>query len=395
MSLEAAHAPKEIRAHWFRRDLRLTDHPIWAGTGEQPQLAVVFEPGTTFEPVRKFWRECIEDLQRRTPQVRWFILKGDAASAWRTLVRDLSITRISTALSWNHEEKTDLEAVEQALPGIQWSRFRDQCLHDPDELQPGPIQSFTPFYKRLEGRPLPWKQLSAKLPSPILPAGPGFPGGEQAGLGQLLTYLRHPDGVAKYHDRRNGMLDFLDSSKLSPWLAWGCLSPLRVAHEISRCLEDPVRSEGAKKLLYELYWREFFKQTSLQLGPALFALSGVRGRELTIRADDEAFTRWTQGETGQRFNDAHMRELLETGWMSNRGRQNVASFWAKILQGDWRWGARWFAQQLIDHDPESNWGNWQYLAGVGFDPRDRVFNLERQAEFYDPDGAYQRRWLKD
>ena len=90
-----------------------------------------------------------------------------------------------------------------------------------------------------------------------------------------------------------------------------------------------------------------------------------------------------------------MRELLETGWMSNRGRQNVASFWAKTLQGDWRRGARWFAQQLIDHDPESNWGNWQYLAGVGFDPRDRVFNLERQAELYDPDGAYQRRWLRD
>jgi deoxyribodipyrimidine photo-lyase len=207
--------------------------------------------------------------------------------------------------------------------------------------------------------------------------------------------LQHPAGVQHYHERRNGMLEFLDSSKLSPWLAWGCISPLRVAHELLELISKGTNQEGADKLLYELYWREFFKHTSLGLGQDLFSLSGRRTRAPDITASQELFERWKLGNTGQRFNDANMRELLFTGWMSNRGRQNVASYWSKTLQGDWRWGSRWFSERLIDYDPESNWGNWQYVAGVGYDPRDRVFNLDRQAEMYDPTGAYQRRWLEE
>jgi deoxyribodipyrimidine photo-lyase len=392
---------KKIWAHWFRRDLRLADHPIWAelheGRQPHPEIAVVFEPLTSFGPVRNFWRESVEDLQRRTPQIRWFLLNGDPVSAWHSLASEFSITRISTAKSWNFEEEILLSSVRDALPQVEWSLFRDQCLHDPEQIKRSQIRGFTPFYHELRKKPLLGHQLSASLSSQATvssgPVASEFRGGELAGLAQLFSYLRHPEGVLRYHERRNGMLEFLDSSKLSPWLSWGCLSPLRVAQELSGYLKEEPDAEGPQKLLYELYWREFFKHTSLALGPALFSVSGVRGREPQISAGQEVFERWKLGLSGQPFNDANMRELLQTGWMSNRGRQNVASFWTKTLQGDWRWGARWFSEQLVDYDPESNFGNWQYLAGVGYDSRDRVFNLDRQADLYDPTGAYQRRWL--
>ena len=99
------------------------------------------------------------------------------------------------------------------------------------------------------------------------------------------------------------------------------------------------------------------------------------------------------GNTGDPFVDANMRELLFTGWMSNRGRQNVASYLVHQMKQDWRKGAAWFESLLIDYDPASNYGNWMYAAGVGNDPRDRVFNTKRQAAMYDKDGKFQQLWL--
>ena len=102
-----------------------------------------------------------------------------------------------------------------------------------------------------------------------------------------------------------------------------------------------------------------------------------------------------EGRTREPFVNANMRELAATGWISNRGRQNVASYWSKQLKQDWRIGASWFESQLLDYDVHSNWGNWMYNSGVGNDPRDRVFNIRRQAEQYDSSGKYQRLWLQD
>ena len=105
------------------------------------------------------------------------------------------------------------------------------------------------------------------------------------------------------------------------------------------------------------------------------------------RRDERDFERWIEGRTGVPFVDANMREIARTGYMSNRGRQNVASFLAKWLRLDWRWGASYFEHILVDYDVCSNWGNWQYVAGVGSDPRDRRFDVLRQGEHYDPQGA--------
>src|SRR5690606_25977707 len=110
----------------------------------------------------------------------------------------------------------------------------------------------------------------------------------------------------------------------------------------------------------------------------------------------ELFSRWADGKTGIPFIDANMKELALTGFMSNRGRQNVASFLVNDLKLNWQLGAEWFEAHLIDYDPSSNWGNWNYIAGVGNDPRqDRVFNIINQAKRYDPEGTYVKTWLPE
>ncbi|WP_273567781.1 FAD-binding domain-containing protein [Maribacter halichondriae] len=105
--------------------------------------------------------------------------------------------------------------------------------------------------------------------------------------------------------------------------------------------------------------------------------------------------KWIEGTTKEPFVNANMKEIAKTGWMSNRGRQNVASFWAKELEQDWRIGAAYFESLLIDYDVHSNWGNWMYQSGVGNDPRDRNFNIKRQAEMYDANGKFQNLWLQE
>ena len=110
--------------------------------------------------------------------------------------------------------------------------------------------------------------------------------------------------------------------------------------------------------------------------------------------DPKTFHRWKEGRTPNAFVNANMIELATTGWMSNRGRQNVASYLVHDLGQDWLAGARHFEEHLIDYDPCSNYGNWMYLGGVGNDPRpNRAFNLEKQAEFYDPDSKFRNLWL--
>ncbi|CAN0323584.1 unnamed protein product, partial [Ectocarpus fasciculatus] len=151
-------------------------------------------------------------------------------------------------------------------------------------------------------------------------------------------------------------------------------------------------------LIFELLWRDFFRYSAVKNGNSIFHLGGPRrdaGRQRWLD-DAGSLEAWKEGETGYPFIDANMRELKASGFMSNRGRQVVASFFTRDLQMDWRLGAEHFEEYLLDHDPASNWGNWNYVAGVGSDPReDRYFNIEKQAKTYDAEGAYMRHWLPE
>ncbi|MEL6865484.1 MAG: DASH family cryptochrome [Bacteroidota bacterium] len=224
-----------------------------------------------------------------------------------------------------------------------------------------------------------------------------FRGGERAGLARLKYYLWDTDLVKTYKETRNGLLGGDYSSKFSPWLAQGCLSPKMIYHELVRYEEFRGKNKSTYWLFFELLWRDFFRLMGKKHGNNIFMKGGTKGMPNNkLRNDHKLLQLWVEGRTGLPFIDANMRELKLTGFMSNRGRQNVASFLVKDLGVNWQMGAEYFEAQLLDYDPCSNWGNWNYVAGVGSDPReDRYFHILKQAKRYDPRGEYVKRWLPE
>ena len=224
-----------------------------------------------------------------------------------------------------------------------------------------------------------------------------FKGGETAGLQRLREYLWDKDLLKSYEDTRNGLIGGDYSSKLSAWLSQGCLSPKQVYYEVTLYEEQRIKNKSTYKLVYELLWRDYFRLLAKRHGNAIFKKGGIK-RFLRKDLEDDfvKFKIWQEGRTGVPFIDANMKELNLTGFMSNRGRQNVASFLINDLKVNWQMGAEYFETLLVDYDPTSNWGNWNYIAGVGADPReDRYFNILTQAKKYDPQGSYVKLWLPE
>ncbi|MBE9130045.1 DASH family cryptochrome, partial [Coleofasciculus sp. LEGE 07081] len=223
-----------------------------------------------------------------------------------------------------------------------------------------------------------------------------FKGGETAALGRLNDYFWTQDCLKVYKETRNGMLGANYSSKFSPWLGRGCLSPRFIYERVQQYEQERVKNNSTYWLVFELIWRDFFRFICAKHGNRIFYLSGLQGVSIPWKEDWEGFALWQQGKTGFPFIDANMRELAATGFMSNRGRQNVASFLTKNLGINWQMGAEWFESLLIDYDVCSNWGNWNYTAGVGNDARGfRYFNIQKQSKDYDPHGKYVKHWLPE
>ncbi|RMF25952.1 MAG: DASH family cryptochrome, partial [Cyanobacteria bacterium J083] len=223
-----------------------------------------------------------------------------------------------------------------------------------------------------------------------------FKGGENFGKSRLKTYFWQEDCLKNYKKTRNGMLGANYSSKFSAWLAQGCLSPRYIYEEVKKYETVRVKNDSTYWFIFELIWRDFFRFICAKHGNKIFLPSGLRGIEFPWQQDWQRFDLWRKGKTGYPLIDANMRELATTGFMSNRGRQNVASFLTKNLGIDWRMGAEWFESLLIDYDVCSNWGNWNYTAGVGNDARGfRYFNIPKQSKEYDKQGDYLRHWLPE
>jgi deoxyribodipyrimidine photo-lyase len=186
------------------------------------------------------------------------------------------------------------------------------------------------------------------------------------------------------------------SSRFSAYLSAGCLSPKLIYREIKKYEEKRSRNKSSYWLFFELMWRDYFRFVAKKYGDKIFRPGGLNGVEPDLRDDEELFSKWRRAETGVPFIDANMREINETGYMSNRGRQNVASFLINDLKVNWLWGAQYFESLLVDYDPCSNYGNWNYLAGVGTDPREnRYFKILSQAKRYDSAGDYVRQWIPE
>lgn len=232
---------------------------------------------------------------------------------------------------------------------------------------------------------------------------------------ERVGHLVQSGAASSYKNTRNGLLGTDFSTKLSAYLAHGCISARQI-HATLLKWEDANNAgkedKGTAAIRFELLWRDYMRYCLEKYGTDFFELYGFGSGRRTEKngqgsewktpssrdpATQEVFNRWLQGRTSTGLIDAAQRELLLTGYTSNRTRQNVASFLAKHLHIDWRLGAEWYESMLIDYDCASNWGNWAYVAGVGNDPREggegRVFNPVKQASDYDPQGEYIKAWV--
>jgi deoxyribodipyrimidine photo-lyase len=226
-----------------------------------------------------------------------------------------------------------------------------------------------------------------------LKATVSFIGGEAHAQAHLRQYFERRL-VDSYKQTRNQLIGMDYSSKFSPWLSLGCISARTIAKGIADYEKTHGSNEGTYWLWFELLWRDYFRFLHFKYGRKLYVSSGL-GSQKSHPFNQGKFERWVTGNTGESFVDAGMRELRQSGFLSNRMRQIVASYWIYDMHGDWRAGAAWFESQLIDYDVYSNQGNWLYIAGKGTDPRGgRPFNVKKQAKDHDPDGTYQNMWLR-
>jgi deoxyribodipyrimidine photo-lyase len=224
-----------------------------------------------------------------------------------------------------------------------------------------------------------------------------FAGDEASGLARLRHYCLESESLRHYKERRNGLVGTEFSSKFSPYLGIGSLSVRRIWQTVLDYQALHGVDDGSEWLKQELLWREFFLWTAQRHGASFGAPGGLQNRRSDAIEDRELFARWCRGRSGHPLIDAQLNELRTTGYLSNRGRQWVASHFINELRLPWTWGARFFEWWLIDAQPALNTGNWAYLAGVGNDPRSfngppRRFDLERQVRLYDPEEMHRRRW---
>jgi deoxyribodipyrimidine photo-lyase len=286
----------------------------------------------------------------------------------------------------------DLPFAVADLPEI-FSRFRNKVekrgLDIRDEL----------FVPALPSPPTKTSESALSLELPIRLTGlPDdtmlFDGGAVPGWKRLNHYFWGMQGLSEYKQTRNGMLGWDYSSKFSPWLAWGCISPRSIYHAIRRYEEDEGANDSTYWLIFELLWRDYFRFVASQHGKRIWHATGLKEAPRNpVSHHPLQWKAWCTGNTRSAFVNANMHELRLTGFMSNRGRQNVASYAVHDLGLDWRACAAWFEHWLIDFDPCSNTGNWLYVAGIGNDPRpQRKFDVEWQSERYDPQGAFQSHW---
>jgi deoxyribodipyrimidine photo-lyase len=213
-------------------------------------------------------------------------------------------------------------------------------------------------------------------------------GGEQAGRERMLSWLS--EGIARY-DRRHDPLDADGTSRLSPYLHLGCVSP----RELEAGLPDDDAGGAYRR---QLCWRDFHHAVLLAFPDNAHREFQRRSRELTWSRDETGFAAWAEGRTGFPLVDAGMRQLHREGWMHNRARLVVGSFLTKDLAIDWRWGERFFMRMLVDGDEANNNGNWQWVASVGVDPAPafrRMYNPARHQARFDPHGTYVREYVPE
>ncbi|QTG82511.1 cryptochrome/photolyase family protein [Arthrobacter crystallopoietes] len=440
---------------WFRDDLRVRDNPaLLAAVADSPAAAlyVLDEESSGIRPLGgagRWWLHCaLEDLRLELDKlgVPLLLRRGPAAG----IVRDVAEELDAGAVYWNRryggpERQVDAEVKQKSgEAGLPAESFQASLLHEPWRIRTGqgnPYKVFTPFWKTVSeldfrkplDAPEPGQRFRGRLPESedldsweLLPRRPDWAGGLRetwtpgAAAGHELLE-DFTDGVLADYPQGRDRPATGGTSRLSPYLRWGHLSPFQIWHAVA-ARRNASNGEAIRTYVGELGWREFcwhqlYHQPLLaerNLRPEFDAFpwqrpgQGKRDNDggtspSSPNQDDGGASpaarvrAWQRGRTGVPLVDAGQRELWTTGWMHNRVRMVSASFLVKNLGIDWRVGEQWFWDTLVDADPANNPASWQWVAGSGADaaPFFRIFNpLTQQAKF-DPDARYVSRWVPE
>ncbi|WP_207232101.1 DASH family cryptochrome [Corallincola spongiicola] len=437
---------------WFSNDLRLKDHPLLVRAAQQCQhLLFIFiqSPqqirGNRFvvsrmsAERRRFQWQTLQSLNTKLKNLDQTLhyAEGEPTAILDGLIEQLQPDAIYRARQVASEEQHPWQQLQSRFPNTTFISAAVQSIYQPDEL-PMSVEAlpdtFSQFRRLIEQAAPSYDDAQVLAAPPSLPPPPteidqqgsqpallpvdkwqarlGYSsttdaseepqltslpikGGEDAAADFLRAYFQ-TSAASHYKETRNALDGEFTSTRFSPWLANGTLSPTQVLAALGKYQRLHGRNESTYWICFELLWREYFQLYAIKHGNKLFQLRGITNKPVTGCLYGERLARWINGTTPYPLVNASMNQLRATGLLSNRGRQIVASCLIHELQLDWRAGAYYFEQQLLDYDVASNWGNWQYIAGVGADPRQgRHFNLKKQQQMFDPEGDYIAKWHGD
>ena len=404
---------------WFRNDLRIEDNPALSAAANSAAHVIplfIFDKklSTVGANRTKFLMESLADL-KRSLEARGgdlVVRSGEPIDVLSEIAKETRADAVYYATDYSpHSMKQDI-AVDESLDQvhIKTKRFPGRLIIDDTEKvktkSNTPYKVFSPFYRSwlgVERRALANAPRSVSLPlgfetgklpqlsnysekSELAPHAQA--GGESLAKKRLTEFL--DEQIDTYSQTHNDMAAD-NTSRLSAYLHFGCISPLWIESQLGD-------SDGEQAFARQLAWRDFYNTILYNFPTTADEEFQERFRFLEWNSSEEHLNAWQQGKTGYPIVDAAMRQLLEEGWMHNRGRLIVGSFLTKDLQLDWRLGEKHFMRWLIDGDPANNIGNWQWIASVGVDPAPlfrRLYNPTSQAKNYDPQHTYIRRYLPE
>ncbi len=387
---------------WFKNDLRLHDNEaltrsqaecddlLFCYCIEASNFAKLELGFRKTDVVRfKFLEQSVLDLQAKLEKLNAHLIIGEnsALETLPKLVDEFGITDIYAEEEYASEELTLIDELKKLSPEINFHFFWGKTLYHKDdipfEISKIPLTSKAyriPAGQKSEPRKTfdsPTmlhsfeKAKSNKFPSYTIygftkkeydNATPFVKGGETAALERLEYYTFKSELLTGYRWSRNKSDGMDYSSKFSPYLALGCISLRKVYEKVKDYEQHIKKNQSTWRLVFELVWRDYFTFKGMRFGDEIFHSKGYKNKEIEWENDPIKFERWCSGNTGIPFVDAHMRQLNETGYMSNRGRVNCASYFVHDLKIDWTWGAAYFESKLIDYDVSSNWMNWHMQA---------------------------------
>ena len=418
----------KIALHWFRCHLRLSDNAALHAAITHADVVVpififdrrILTAPDTGAPIVGFMLECLGSLEKNIAAAggKLVFRHGIVEEEMRSLLRETKAAALYFNRDYEPEARQRDTAVEKLARslGVEVHSFKDGVLHEPDEIlkdddkpyrvftaysrawrshpKPGvlPVVKFTrpAGYEDPSGIPLPTaRELGFTVEIPLPPAG------ERAARDRLKQFAA--GDLLHYADQRD--FPALDAtSRLSPHLRLGTLSPRTVLAAVEKSArEHSAARKQADIFINELIWRDFYRQILWHFPHVAGSCFKDEYNELKWENDERLFVAWCEGRTGFPIVDAGMRQLNTTGWMHNRVRMIVAMFLTKDLLISWQWGERYFMQKLIDADLASNNGGWQWSASTGTDaqPYFRIFNPISQAQKFDPEGLYIRRYVPE